>query len=253
MAAHRPRVPGGCDPMRVAAAFAIAFVGLGSADAAESLRPKPYVADYKVRYGSLTVGTSRTELRRDAGANQWIMETRLTPNGLGRLVAGGAMLQHSQFQSDAAGCRPLTYRFDDGARSAARDVSLEFDWRAGRVTGVAETEAVDLAVEQGLQDSASAQAWVQLVLRRGGEPGTIAIIEKEKVKYYRYALVRRERLETAIGAIETVLYRSTREGSTRENLFWYAPALDYVIVQAEQRRDGGRLFQTYISAYRPGS
>lgn len=240
--------------MKLAAALAIAIVAIGPADAAETaVRLKPYVVDYKVRYGSLTVGTSRTELRRDAAENQWVMETRLTPNGLGRLVAGGGMLQHSQFQFEGGYLRPLSYRFDDGARSASRDVTLAFDWRAGRVKGVAETEPVDLAVEAGLQDSASAQAHVQYLLRRGVEPGRVAIIEKEKIKYYRYSLVRRERLETPIGPIETVLYRSAREGSSRENLFWYAPELDYVIVQAEQRRDGSRLFQTYISAYRPGS
>lgn len=240
--------------MRVGAALAIAIVAIGPAAAADSAAQlKPYVVDYKVKYGSLTVGNSRTELRRDAAANQWVMETRLTPNGLGRLVAGGAMLQYSQFQFDGGGLRPLSYRFDEGTRSAARDVTLEFDWHAGRVKGLAEAETVDLSLEPGLQDSASAQAWVQLRLRRGQDPGTVAIIEKEKVKYYRYALVRRERLQTPIGPIETVVYRSSREGSSRENLFWYAPELDYVIVQAEQHRDGSRLFQTYISAYRPGS
>lgn len=240
--------------MKFAAAFAIAIVASGPAGAADgAVRPKPYIADYKVKYGSLTVGSSRTELRREPEAGRWVIETRLSPNGFGRLVAGGSMLQRSEFLFDAAGLRPLDYRFDDGGRSAARDVSLDFDWRGGRVKGVAETEPVDLAVEPGLQDSASAQAFVQLQLRRGVEPGTVPVIEKEKVKYYRYTLVRRERLETPIGPVETVMYRSSREGSTRENLFWYAPELDYVIVQAEQRRDGSRLFQTYINAYRPGS
>ena len=103
--------------MKVAAAFAIAIFATGTADAADgAVRPEPYVVEYKVKYGSLTVGTSRTELRRSGVANQWIMETRLTPNGLGRLVAGGAMLQHSEFHFDAAGVRPLAYRFEDGAQ-----------------------------------------------------------------------------------------------------------------------------------------
>jgi hypothetical protein len=49
-----------------------------------------------------------------------------------------------------------------------------------------------------------------------------------------------------------VVYRSTREGSSRETLFWYAPALGFTMVQAEQRRDGKRAFQTYIRSYQSG-
>jgi len=94
---------------------------------------------------------------------------------------------------------------------------------------------------------------VQWRLQGGAEPGVVAMIEKDKVKIYRYTLLRRERLKTHIGVLDTVVYRSARDGSSRENFFWYAPELGYVIVQAEQRRDGKRQFQTYISAYRPGS
>ncbi len=240
---------------RIAAALALALLApaspVGTAAAGGGL--DPYVADYKVKYGSLTVGISRTELNRGRAAGQWTMETRITATGLGRLMASENLVQHSTFRFDESGLRPLSYRFEDGSRQSDGDVELQFDWLAGRVTGTAEGEAVDVAVENGLQDGASVQALVQLRLRGGAEPGLVAMIEKDKVKHYRFTLLRRERLKTDIGVLDTVVYRSTREGSSRENVYWYAPELGYVIVQAEQRRDGKRLFQTYISDYRPGS
>jgi hypothetical protein len=239
----------------MALALALALLLNGSSAAADlaTASLSPYVADYKVKYGSLSVGTSRTALSRSKVPDLWTLETELRASGLGRLVADGDLLQHSSFQFDAAGPRPLRYRFDDGTKSTERDVTLQFDWRAGRVTGVAEEEPVDVAVESGLQDAASNQALVQWRLQDGAEPGVVAMIEKDKIKYYHYTLLRRERLKTAIGVLDTVVYRSAREGSSRESLFWYAPSLGYVIVQAEQRRDGKRLFQTFISGYRPGS
>jgi hypothetical protein len=241
--------------MKAAMTLALALLLNGGPAAADSAGASlsPYVADYKVKYGSLSVGTSRTELSRSQVPDLWTLETQLRASGLGKLVADGDMLQHSSFQFDAAGPRPLRYRFDDGTRSLERDVTLQFDWRAGRVTGVAEEEPVDVAAETGLQDAASSQAFVQWLLQGGVEPGVVAMIEKDKVRHYRYTLLRRERLKTHIGVLDTVVYRSARDGSSRENLFWYAPELGYVIVQAEQRRDGKRLFQTYISGYRPGS
>jgi len=241
--------------MKFAAALAIAILqtsGPAGADPAGA-RLSPYVVDYKVKYGSLSVGTSRTELRRSGIKDLWVMETKLSATGFGRLVADGDLHQHSTFRFDGAGLRPLQYRFDDGTKGAERDVSLQFDWQAGRVSGVAEDEPVDIPVEAGLQDSASSQAFVQWLLQTGGEPGVVAIIEKEKIKYYRYTLLRHERLKTRIGELDTVVYRSARDGSSRENFFWYAPQLGYVIVQGEQRRDGKRQFQTYISGYSPGS
>jgi hypothetical protein len=241
--------------MRAAVTLALTMLLNGSPAAADSaeVQLSPYVADYKVKYGNLSVGTSRTELSRSQVPDLWNLETQLRASGLGKLVADGDLLQHSSFQFDATGPRPLRYRFDDGTRSVERDVTLQFDWRAGRVTGIAEKEPVDVAIESGLQDAASSQAFVQWRLQGGAEPGVVAMIEKEKIKYYRYTLLRHERLETDIGVLDTVVYRSARDGSSRENLFWYAPELGYVIVRAEQRRNGKRQFQTTISAYRPGS
>lgn len=220
---------------------------------AEAAQLAPYVAQYDVKYGSISVGSSRMELRRTAVPGQWQMESRSSASGLARLIAGGTLIQRSTFELDADGMRPLSYRFDDGMKRSEKDVTLDFDWAAGRVKGVSEGKPVDIASEPGLQDAASMQAFVLLRLNGGAEPGIVSMIEKDKIKYYRYTFVRRERLRTALGELDTIVYRSSRDGKTGETLLWYAPALGNVSVQAEQREDGKRKFQTYIRAYRPGS
>jgi hypothetical protein len=212
----------------------------------------PFIAEYEVRYGNLTVGSSRTELARASQPGRWTIESQSNARGFARIIASGTLTQRSVFEADVAGLRPHSYRFDDGTKRTGHDVTLEFDWRGGRVTGVAEDEPVDVAVEPGLQDAASIQALVMMRLRAGGEPGAIPMIEKDRIKRYRYTLLRRERLKTAIGEYDTVVYRSARDGSSRETLSWYAPALGYTMLQAEQRRDGDRTFQTQIRRYQPG-
>ena len=239
---------------------AVAIVVLAASSAlgalhtrADELQLAPYVAEYAVKYGSISVGSSRIELQRTAVPGQWQMESRTSASGLARLIAGGTLVQRSTFQLEAGGLRPLSYRFDDGMKRSEKDVALDFDWGTGRVMGVAEGEPVDIASEAGLQDAASMQAFVLLRLNGGAEPGIIPMIEKKKIKYYRYTFLRRERLKTALGVLDTLVYRSARDGKPGETLLWYAPALGYVSVQAEQREDGKRQFQTYIKAYRPGS
>lgn len=233
---------------------ALAAVDAHTARADEPLL-SPFVADYDVKYGNLSAGSSRTELRRASLPGQWQFESRTTASGLARLIMGGTILQRSTFQLEASDLRPLSYRYDDGEKGSEGDVSLDFDWATGSVTGVAEAEPVDIASEAGTQDAASMQALVLMRLNSGAEPGLIAMIEKDRIKYYHHTFLRRERLKTALGVLDTLVYRSARDGASREMLLWYAPALGNVTVQAVQqrRRDGKKLLNLSIKSYRPGS
>ncbi len=98
------------------------------------------------------------------------------------------------------------------------------------------------------------QALVLARLRAGREPGHDRDDRERQVKYYRYTLLRRETLKTAIGDVDTVVYRSARDGSSRETITWHAPTLGFAAVQAEQLIGGKRgLPDSTSGATRPGA
>jgi len=236
-------------------AMAAAWLALGAAtSAAASSVPEPlvapFVAEYDVRYGRIPGGTSRTVLARAGG--DWVIDTVVIASGIARIIAPGTIRQRSEFRFEAGIPRPLRYSFDDGTKSTDRDVNLEFDWRAGQVRGVAEDVPVDVALVPELQDAATMTVLVTARLRAGREPGTIAMIEKDQVKHYRHTLLRREKLATALGELDTVVYVSTREGSSRETITWHAPGLGFAVVQAQQLVKGKLGFHTRIRSYQPG-
>lgn len=210
---------------------------------------RPYVATYSVSYSSLSVGQSRVELKPGDGPGAWNMESRSTAQGLARLVVGGALAQRSWFQVEGSAVRPLRYRFDDGS-DGDKNVSLDFDWAAGRVTGIAEGKAVAVDAPAGLQDSLSLQVMAMLVLQAEGKLESLAMIEREGVKHYRYVFERREAIDTPLGRLDTLVYRSERPGSKRYSRLWYAPSLGYLNVKAEQFRESKRLFSLQIKTYR---
>jgi hypothetical protein len=224
----------------------LALAATMSAAAASVPEPliAPFVAEYDVRYGRIPGGTSRTVLARSGEG--WVIETAVTPSGIARLIAPGTIRQRSEFGLEGDVPRPVRYSLDDGTKRTDRDIRLEFDWRAGRVRGVAEETPVDVALVPGLQDAATMAVLATARLRAGREPGEIAMIEKDVIKHYHHTLLRREKLATAIGELDTVVYRSTREGSSRETLTWHAPALGYAVVQAHQLVKGKLGFQTLI-------
>jgi hypothetical protein len=230
----------------LAAAAALAPAVTPAAEAAVS----SFMAEYDVRYGRLPGGTSRTSLVT-SGAG-WVLETAVTATGLARVVAPGTVRQRSEFEVDGVVPRPRRYLLDDGTKRTDRDVRLEFDWDAGHVRGIAEDVPVDVPLIAGLQDAATMQVLVTARLRAGAEPGTIAMIEKDQVKHYRYTLLRREKVATALGEFDTLVYRSTRDGSSRETISWHAPALGFGVVQAQQLVRGKLGFNTRIRSFKPG-
>lgn len=217
---------------------------------AASAALRPYVATYAVSYGSLSVGESRMELKRDGNADGWLMESHSNAHGLARLVVSSELQQRSWFVVDGASVRPLRYRFDDGDEGE-KNVSLDFDWAAGRVTGMAEGKPVSTEAPAGLQDPLSMQVAAALALESGSKLESLPMIEKNAARQYDYVFERREVLDTPLGKLDTLVYRSQRPGNKRYSRLWYAPSLGYVNVRAEQFRESKRLFSLQIKSFQP--
>jgi hypothetical protein len=235
----------------IAVALAAALTAL--APQARAAELQPFTAEYAIKYSTLSVGGSRLELRRDDRPGRWILESRANASGLARLLAGGTLVQTSWLEVSGQGVRPLRFRFDDGMERRQEDSEFHFDWAAGRVTGIAKGEAVDVAAVPNLQDPVSIQVATMYALLAGRQPGQLPMIDGRKVKTYDYALLRRERLKTRAGTFDTVVYTSSRTGSERVTHMWLAPELGYLAVQVEQHREGKRLFAMYLEKYTAGS
>lgn len=229
------------------------------APAPAALAPlEPYTARFAVEYRGLGVGTSEMSLRQEApagtggGEPRFTFTTRSTPKGLATLVVPGVVVQRTTFAVDAGGLRPLSYSMDDGSKRTGRDVRLAFDWERHRVSGVAEDQRVDLPLAAGTQDALTLGLQVKWLLMQQRTPGTMVMVEKDKAKEYRYVFERRERLETALGPVDTVVWRSERPGSNRVTRTWYAPSMAYLPVRAEQLKDGSLQMAFSVLSYRPG-
>jgi Protein of unknown function (DUF3108) len=205
------------------------------AHAAASTDVQPYSASYSVEWRGMGAGTSTVELTK-LEDDRWSYTSRNLARGLFKLALPNPVTQSSVFRIRDGKVTPLTYRVDDGSRATTRDISLDFDWTSGRVTGTAEDESVDLEAPAGAQDALTAQIVLMRELLAGREPGTLRLIDKDEVKIYDYAREGTETVKTPLGEMDTVIYRSSRQGSNRVTRLWLAPSLGYVPVRAQQRR-----------------
>jgi hypothetical protein len=229
------------------------LAAVGPAVAGEPAPPlQPFVAEYAVRYASMSVGSSRSELKRDSGTNRWIFESRASASGFGRLFASGTLVQTSWLVADAAGVRPLRFTFDDGMERRSEDVDLRFDWSNGRVSGSARGELVDLPLEPGLQDPVSSQVAMMLALLAGREPADLPMIDSDKIRQTEVRFERRESVTTPAGSFETLVYTNSRPGGQRVTRMWLAPSLQYLPVRMEQLRRGKLAFSMQLQRHGAG-
>lgn len=197
----------------------------------------PFSASYSVEWKGLNAASASLQLKQTApGAYTYV--SRNTARGIFSLAFPDDVLQTSELVIDDSGVRPVRYRGDDGSEDTARDVSLDFSWSLGRVTGTVENRPVDLAVQPGVQDAMSIQIALMLDLAAGRTPTVYWMMDKDKLKDYVYEQQAGGRLKTAVGQLDTVVWASHRPGSNRITRIWYAPSIGYVPVKAERTKGG---------------
>jgi hypothetical protein len=204
----------------------------------EAVFPKPFTATYDVTYRGMRAGSLTFKLSQDAATGRYIYETTADPSMLARFVISSAATERSVMEIGPEGVRPIEWQLDDGKSGTARDGQLHFDWSKRVATGEIEGEKIELGLEPGVQDRLSIQIHVVTSLLRGEEPGTIPLIDDNRIKRYSYVKKEATTLDTNLGKLDTVLYESTREGSNRQSRFWLVPNMEYLAARAEQVRKG---------------
>jgi hypothetical protein len=201
--------------------------------------PQPFLASYSVNWNGMNAGTTEVELKPGTDG-RYEYSSRASARGMFRAFFSEEITQTSSLTLGDTGVKPLRYRADDGSDDTERDIALDFDWEAGRVTGIAEEKSVALTLPPGAQDAMSIQVAVMNDLMRGARPTSYPMVDKDRIKEYRYVHEGEARLKTALGELDTVIYRTERDGSKRATRTWYAPSLGYVAVRAERLKEGKR-------------
>lgn len=210
---------------------ALLFLGVTNMASADEL--KPFEASYAWIWHGLNVAVSTLTLEKTG--DTWSYRSRSEPRGIGKAFSERP-LQKSVLRVTDAGVQPLSYQASDGTSSTRRTIDVKYDWDQGRLTGVYEDEKVDLPLTAGVQDDASVQVAMMVALLRGRTPDRFALLNKNAVRQYRYTREGEATLQTPLGNIATIIYKSERDGSPRVTRFWCAPDRGYIPLRVEQTR-----------------
>jgi hypothetical protein len=181
----------------------------------------------------MTVAVSDLELEQTG--DTWTMSSSSSPRGLGRLAAGVfPPRQVSVVRVTAAGVEPQSFKSEGGDRGRSTDLS--YDWHAHQVTGTVDGARVEQHLARGVQDDGSVQLALMVELLAGRTPSGFLMVDQNGTRAYHFERDGEATLETRIGAVPTVIYRSQKAGSPRITRFWCAPGRGYVPLKVEQTK-----------------
>ena len=203
--------------------------GMASADPVDL---KPFKATYVAEWKGMTAATSTVELLR-SGNDSYTYSSVNSARGLFRMAFPDALTQTSNFKLVNGQVVPLNFR---GTDEKERPIDLKFDWEKKRVTGTAKERPVDLELPEGAQDAMSLQIASLRNLAAGKLQSSVWMIDATKLKEYELRLEGNARIDTELGALDTVVYISQRKNTDRYTKTWVAPALGYLPVRAESVR-----------------
>jgi hypothetical protein len=213
------------------ALLAIGLLSFGAAVHADEL--KPYTATYQGIWHGMTVAVSQLKLEQTG--DTWTYSSSSTPRGIGHLAAGVfPPHQVSVARVSASGLQPLSFKSSGG--DSAKSTDLTYDWSAHRVTGTYEGTHVDQPLTAGVQDDGSVQLALTVELLAGRTPTGFRMIDGNGTRQYQFARDGEAQLQTPLGTIATVIYRSQKSGSPRITRFWCAPDRGYIPLKVEQTR-----------------
>ncbi|HYB66534.1 MAG TPA: DUF3108 domain-containing protein [Steroidobacteraceae bacterium] len=195
---------------------------------------KPYQATYAGIWNDMKVAVSHLKLEHTG--DTWTTTSSSSPHGIiGHLAAGiFPPRQVSVVRVTASGVEPQSFRSEGGKRD--KSINLVYDWPGTRVTGLYEGTQVDQALAPGVQDDGSVQLALIVELLAGRTPRSFRMIDRNGTREYQFARDGEATLQTAIGAVRTVVYRAQKAGSPRITRFWCAPERGYVPLKVEQTR-----------------
>jgi hypothetical protein len=226
--------------------LALLVLAAGAAVAqADPIDLKPFKVTFTAEWKGISAATSTLELRK-GGPDTFIFTTVNTPHGLFRMALPDSLTQSSTFKLVDGRVVPLNFR---GSDEKERPIDLTFDWQSKRVTGTAKEHPVDLEVPADAQDPMSLQIASLRGLAKGTIDDSVSLVDGDgKLKEYELKQEGTTRLQTALGAFDTIVYTSRRASGDRVTRTWVAPALGYLPVKAERTRGKKTEFTLLIAA-----
>jgi len=236
--------------MAVALAGALLFAACGVH--AGSL-PERFDARFVLSARGMDIAHTRWQLA-PANNGRYVYIAHSEAVGIAKLLRDERIEERSEWRFSRAGAvTPLLYSYARSGGKRERTVQVRFDWQSNRVHNTLNGQSWSAAIAPGTLDKLVYVLELMRNLAQGAREATYEVADGGKVKTYRLKVVGEERVDTALGPLDTLVVERHRDDDDESTVVWCAPALRFLPVRVEHREDAGtvRLSLTGVEGLSP--
>lgn len=204
---------------------------------AAEVKVPPYQATYNLHAAGMRVAEAHVRLRYEDDRLVYAYDSEA--RGMMAIFRNDHVVERTVMQQTGEGqFRSLEYSYDHTGGKRDDHDRASFDWEGGTVSGKFDGQpfTADLAAEAS--DRLAVQLILMTALEKGERFDVYPVVDKGQVKTYEFTYHGNEVLDTAVGKVDTIKVERRRGDSSRITTTWFAPSLNYLPVQVEQRKIG---------------
>ena len=192
--------------------------------------PQRFEATFSLKTAGTTFARSQWSLVPEDGG-RFVSTSRTEPQGMFSLIRDDTRVERSEWTYAGDWLRPIAYHYERTGRRA-RVIEIAFDWEKNIARHESGGTTWKLEVPPGTMDKFSYILALMRDLELGVRRMEYTIADGGRhLKRYVLAGVGEERIETALGTLDTVVVRRERESDLRRTTFWCAKSLGYFPVK----------------------
>ncbi len=211
--------------------------------------PAPFSAEYVLHVHGLPVGRMTRELVAERDGS-FVFSSSSRAVGVAALVHRERIEERSRWRLHGTEVRPLRYSYRRSGGRKPRQVGVSFDWDARRIANTAGAQTWHMELEPGVLDKLLYQLVIMSDLERGLRDLSYQVADGGRIKTYRLEMDGEERLDTALGEMDTIRLVRRKDGGRRQTVLWCAPALDFLPVRVQYTDKDGAVTRVEIDSLR---
>lgn len=211
----------------------------------------PFTASYEVLRNDLTIGTFKVTLTRRSDETFMYESLTRAAGLLSWLFRKDRIREYSLWTFHNDRIRPLEYRYENTGKGAEFTEQLEFDWDSSTARQTARKPAWKIPIPAGALDKVTMNLALMLDLQQQKEDVTYTIPDDAKLRHYRFHAVDRETIYVPAGQFATIKLERIRDQKRASMYLWCAPALRYLPVQIDNRKEDGLVYRSVLLKVSP--
>ncbi len=199
---------------------------------------EPFVARFSLTTQGTKIGQTEWSVRAVA-SDVFVYESRTVAAGIFGLVSDDEIVERSHWQLDQGTLQPLRYSYRRSGGDNERNVEVSFDWEKQQAENTVRGHSWRMPVPAGTLDKLSYVLVLMEDLAAEKTELRYQIADGGRLKTYELRIEGEERIDTALGSMDTIIVRRLRNSEQRETLLWCSKSLNYLPVMIEHREKDG--------------